>query len=289
MSDRDPTELLPPYVACPTCHSPLEPRADELHCASCGAVYARRDGIPLLFAHQALADDEERVQALYDHVADEYDEVFSPHVLQHYLDKRLGVIRAQLHSGRVLDVGCGTGALAGHVAAHGYEVVGLDVSPGMLAQAMERNLASVFAAFASEMPFADNSFDLAYTVATLHHFETTARVAAVIGEIGRVVRPGGVVLIWDHNPLNPYWSLLMRRVPQDSGDERLVAMPEILADVQAAGLRTVSARRLGLVPDFMPAPMMPLARAAERCVEAVPLLSNWAAHNVVIARKPSSA
>ena len=101
---------------------------------------------------------------------------------------------------------------------------------------MPRGLAGTFAAFSSALPFRDGSFDLALTVATLHHLETPLRVAFTIAEMGRVVRTGGFVLLWDHNPLNPYWPILMKRVPQDSGDERLVPMGEILADVKAAGL-----------------------------------------------------
>jgi SAM-dependent methyltransferase len=241
--------------------------------------------VPCLFAEGSTADDVERVQALYDDVAEAYDHVFAPHVFQHYLDKRLALIRTILPQGRVLDVGCGTGALAGHVAAGGFDVVGIDASPGMLTQAADRGLAATFAAFSTALPFAPGSFDLAYTVATLHHLETPARVAGTIGEMARVVRSGGHVLLWDHNPLNPYWPIIMRRVPQDSGSERLVPLSEILADVRAAGLQAVAIRRLGLVPDFVPAALMPLARATERVVESLPPLSVIAAHNAVVARK----
>ena len=38
----------------------------------------------------------------------------------------------------------------------------------------------------------------------------------------RVARPGGRILVWDHNPRNPYWGRLMARVPQDTGEERLI-------------------------------------------------------------------
>lgn len=277
----------PDFLACPDCHGKLETEGGEgLRCAGCGAIYGQEEGVPLLFARSAGSDDVERVQAHYDHVAHEYDEVFSPHVTRHYLDKRLGIVQSLLSRGRVLDVGCGTGALAAHIAQAGYDVVGVDVSPGMLAQAGRRGLAGAYAAFSTALPFANNSFDLALTVATLHHLETPVRVAFTISEMGRVVRPGGHVLLWDHNPLNPYWPILMKRVPQDSGDERLVPMGEILADVRAAGLRPSAVRRLGLIPDFVPAGLMPLARAAERVVETVPPLSLLAAHNVVIARKP---
>ncbi len=276
---------LPDYLACPACHAALRAEAEDLRCTGCRATYPRSGGVPLLFAGPDATADVERVQALYDDVAHEYDQVFSPHVIKHYLDKRAALVRRLLARGRVLDVGCGTGALAAHVAAAGYDVVGVDASPAMLAQAADRGLAGGYAAFSTALPFGDGSFDLALTVATLHHLETPDRVAATIAEMARVVRRGGWVVLWDHNPLNPYWPLLMQRVPQDSGDERLVPLGEILTDVRAAGLQQVVTHRLGLVPDFVPAALMPLARAAERVVESVPLLNVLAAHNVVFARK----
>ncbi len=276
---------LPVSVACPRCLGALNLHEATLVCMACGAAYAVRNGVPLLFGAPAAEEDVDRVQALYDDVAEEYDHVFAPHVLRHYLDKRLGVIREIVPGGRVLDVGCGTGALAAHVSGAGYVVVGVDASPGMLSQAAAGSLAGVYAAFSTALPFPDGSFSLAYTVATLHHLETPERVAATIAEMARVVRRGGHVLLWDHNPLNPYWPIIMRRVPQDSGSERLVSLGEILADVRVAGLRTVAARRLGLVPDFTPANLMPLVRGLERVVETTPLLRMLAAHNVVIARK----
>ena len=45
----------------------------------------------------------------------------------------------------------------------------------------------------------------------------------------RVLRSGGHLLIWDHNPRNPYWNFLMKRVPQDCGEERLIHKNEILS------------------------------------------------------------
>lgn len=280
---------LPDYLVCPDCRSRLNGGDGVLSCAGCGAQYGREQSVPLLFARLAGSDDVKRVQSHYDHLAHEYDGVFSPHVVRHYLDKRVGVVRSLLRSGSVLDVGCGTGVLAAEVAGAGFEAVGVDVSPGMLAEAAGRGLAGVFAAFSTALPFADDTFNLAITVATLHHLETPARVALTISEMARVVRPDGYVVIWDHNPLNPYWPILMKRVPQDSGEERLVPLAEVLAGARAAGLQVVAARRLGLIPDFVPARLMPLARLAEQVVEAVPPLSLIAAHNVVIGRKPASA
>jgi SAM-dependent methyltransferase len=155
----------------------------------------------------------------------------------------------------------------------------------MLAKASARGLLGSAACFANALPFADGTFHLAYSVATMHHLETPERVAGTIAEMARVVRWGGFVLIWDHNPLNPYWPILMARVPQDSGEERLVSMSELTTACRSAGLRVRSRRRAGLVPDFMPAQLMPVWTRVERFTESAPVLSLLCAHNVVIAQK----
>jgi SAM-dependent methyltransferase len=269
--------------ACPTCHTLLED-SNGLHCPVCGSSYPTVNGIPVLLP-EGNHDATHAVAELYQEVAGDYDQVFAPHVVEHYLARRSGLVRELLPRGAVLDVGCGTGVLAARLAALGYQAAGVDLSVAMLGEAQRRGLADVFAALATALPFEDDSFDLAITVATLHHLETPERVAGTIAEMARVVHPGGFVVLWDHNPLNPYWPLLMSRVPQDSGAERLVPLREVLADVAAAGLQAVSARRVGFVPDFLPAWLMPQWRAVEAVVEGTPGLRLIAAHNVVVARK----
>jgi SAM-dependent methyltransferase len=272
---------------CPACRGDLESRDEQLRCGGCEATYRVVDGIPELLVSQQADNVTGRVQALYDHVAHDYDQVFQPHVADHYLRKRTMLVRELLpFGGRVLDVGCGTGALAGWIQRAGYDVTGVDASVGMLAQARDNGSGAVFAAYATALPFPDDSFDLALSVATMHHLETEERVAGTIAEMGRVVRGSGYVLIWDHNPLNPYWPILMGRVPQDHGDERLVSLWELIRAVRLAGLRPIRAARLGLVPDFMPRAAMPVWKRVEAFVEASPVLSLFAAHNVVIAQKP---
>lgn len=273
--------------ACPRCHVLLADDGTTLTCPVRGETYGRQDGVPVLLLSREADDITGRQQALYDHVAHDYDQVFRPHVAEHYLRKRTAVVRELLpFGGRVLDVGCGTGALAGWIQRAGYDVVGVDASTGMLTEALKNGVGGVYAGFASALPFEDGVFDLSLSVATMHHLETPERVADTIAEMGRVVKSGGYILIWDHNPLNPYWPILMKRVPQDHGDERLVSVWEILEGVRQAGLRPVRAARTGLVPDFMPLAMMPIWTRVERLVEASPLLSLFAAHNVVVAQKP---
>lgn len=272
-------------LICPDCRGPLPGLPGR--CEGCARTFGLDGGVPILLP-RALADDAEaRQHALYNHVAHEYDDVFRPHVARHYVVKRVAAVKDLLPlGGRLLDVGCGTGLLAAAIAAEGYDVYGADLSPEMARKAHARGLLGTYAATTTQLPFADGSFDLAFTVATLHHLETPERVARTIAEMARVVRPGGFVLLWDHNPSNPYWPILMKRVPQDSGDERLVPLDELLRDVRAAGLAPHRVWRSGLMPDFMPRWLAPGWALVERVVERTPGLNVLAAHNVVAARKP---
>lgn len=239
------------------------------------------------------ADVEQRPQAggamigtNFDDVAAAYDDSLPDFVVEHYLAKRLAFIQQHTPQGRSLDVGCGTGQLAGRVAGAGYDVTGLDPSRGMLG-VMQRSNRAVAGVTGSGMtlPFADDTFELTYCVAVMHHVAESDRVRRTLQEMVRVTKPGGHVLVWDHNPRNPYWPYLMRRVPQDTGEERLIPEQEVVAGLKAGGARTVLTQPLGLVPDFTPRPLLATMATIETVVERVPLLNRLCAHNVVLAVK----
>ena len=229
-------------------------------------------------------------QTDFDAIAEDYDGSLPAHVVEHYLAKRLAFIRRHTAPGPALDLGCGTGLLAERVAAAGYAVTGLDPSRGMLGLLRRRQpgLRAV-AGDGATLPFADDTFSLTYCVAVLHHVASPEAIRRTLAEMARVTRPGGHVLVWDHNPRNPYWPWLMRRVPQDTGAERLVPEAEIRAGLAAAGARPILSVQLGLVPDFTPRPLLPLAAAVERLAEATPGLRRFCAHNVVLAVKEPPA
>ena len=223
----------------------------------------------------------------FDRIAHEYDEAFAPHIVEHYLDKRVAYIRDHCGSGRVLDVGCGTGILAARLAGVGFDVTGLDPSHGMLEVMGESGPPSPrVRGDGAALPFASGSFDVAVTVAALHHVASVEGVRQTLIEMVRVVRPGGHVVVWDHNPRNPYWKILMEKVPQDDGSERLVPEAEVLDGLAAGGAVIVGSSQLGLVPDFLPKSLLRPTQVVEKVVERTPGLRRLCAHNVVLARRP---
>jgi SAM-dependent methyltransferase len=222
----------------------------------------------------------------FDEIAEVYDESLPAHVVAHYLAKRTAYVAALCPAGRVLDVGCGTGALAGRLAERGYDVVGVDPSAGMLDVLRTRHPGvEAVVASGTGLPLEDDDFDLVLTVAALHHVAEPGAVRQTLGEMTRVSRPGGRILVWDHNPRNPYWSSLMRRVPQDIGEERLIGEAEIVDGLRTAGARILASQQLGLVPEFVPPWALRAAAGLERLVEHMPLLRRFAAHNVIVATK----
>jgi len=100
---------------------------------------------------------------------------------------------------RILDVGCGAGAMTGLLANMGYHVTGIDLSPEMLAVARARADESglpitLVDGRAESLPFEDDAFDLVFS---RHLLWTLPRPRKTIKEWARVVRPGGLVAVAD--------------------------------------------------------------------------------------------
>lgn len=95
---------------------------------------------------------------------------------------------------RVLDAGCGTGRVAIELARHGIEVVGVDVDPAMLDTARERapeldwRLGDLATAELGE------GYDIAVLAGNVLIFTTPGTEGAVLSNVARAVRAGGIVL-----------------------------------------------------------------------------------------------
>jgi ubiquinone/menaquinone biosynthesis C-methylase UbiE len=98
----------------------------------------------------------------------------------------------------ILEVGCGTGLLLERLATFARSARGIDLSPGMLAHAKARGL-EVSVGSATELPFANASFDLTCSFKVLPHVQDIKRALA---EMARVTRPGGTVIAEFYNPMS---------------------------------------------------------------------------------------
>ena len=154
-----------------------------------------------------------------------------------------GIVAGQ----RVLDVGCGPGALTSELVRRvGPEAVAaVDPSASFVAAAQARHPdVSVQPAVAEQLPFADDEFDAALAQLVVHFM---ADPVDGLREMARVTRPGGVVAacVWDHGggcgPLALFWSAARLQQPGLDDESTLAGareghLAQLLAD---AGLRVV--------------------------------------------------
>lgn len=118
----------------------------------------------------------------------------------------------------LLEVGCGTGLILTRTREFARSARGVDLSPGMLALARARGL-DVVEASATSLPFADETFDVAYSFKVLAHVRDIERA---LSEMTRVVRKGGFILAEFYNPRS-FRGLMKRFAPpgaiSDAKDE----------------------------------------------------------------------
>ena len=148
---------------------------------------------------------------------------------------------------RVLDVGCGPGALTTELVRRlgAAAVSAVDPSEPFVAAARERHPGvDVRLASAEQLPFGDGEFDAALAQLVVHFMTDPL---AGLREMARVTRPGGVVAacVWDHGggegPLSPFWAAAHELDPDVEDETQLAgARKGHLAELlRAAGLSDV--------------------------------------------------
>jgi SAM-dependent methyltransferase len=117
---------------------------------------------------------------------------------------------------RILDAGCGSGRNMVELARLGT-VTGIALSETSVALARERDVGEIVAGSVLEMPFADDSFDLAVSLDVIEHLEDDL---AALRELRRVLAPGGALLVtvpayqwlWSgHDKINHHYRRYTRR------------------------------------------------------------------------------
>ena len=155
---------------------------------------------------------------------------------------------------RVLDVGCGPGALTTELVQRvgAAAVAAVDPSAQFVAAARERHPGvQVRVAAAEELPFADAEFDAALAQLVVHFMDDPVRGLA---EMARVTRNGGVVAacVWDHagghTPLAPFWDAVHELDPNATDESRLAGGHEghLTELCTKAGLRDVEETALSV-------------------------------------------
>jgi SAM-dependent methyltransferase len=217
-------------------------------------------------AEIARSDDEARhtpsQQLLYKpgqidrYMAPELDSVFPLEYAYALLGNAVGK--------RVLDLGCGSGENSFLLARRGAEVFGVDLSESLIALAGRRLVLNGGAQLpihflcgsAHHLPLADNSVDVVFGVAILHHLDLdqTAR------EVSRVLRPGGRAIFKEPVRDSKVISALRKCIPYQAPDVSPFERPLTAEEITRFGARFRTIADRSFMLPFVPAvQMLPIA------------------------------
>ncbi len=178
-----------------------------------------------------MGEIEESLKAYYD--GEMPDRARRP--LGQERERRVRAFADELRAGgarRVLEVGCGAGRDGRILAASGTAYTGVDLSPAAVRTCLALGLDAVEAS-ATDLPFAADSFDAAWSMSTLMHLPGRGFTEAVL-ELGRVVRAGGAVEIgvWGH-PVSREWTSPDGRYFRHRTDDELARELGLIGEVAA--------------------------------------------------------
>lgn len=162
-------------------------------------------------------------------------------------------MRGMVGAGRLLDFGCGVGGSVPHLRNHlrGWDLNGVDVSKKSLDIARHRfGSDAQFLHFDGRvLPFPDRHFALVFTACVFHHIPPGEH-SSLYKELYRVLEPGGVFVLFEHNPLNPLTRKAVRDCPFDE-NAILIRARDCVAALRGAGFARVRVHFRIFFPAFL--------------------------------------
>jgi ubiquinone/menaquinone biosynthesis C-methylase UbiE len=158
--------------------------------------------------HTLTQDKQKEIDFFDGHAAADSYDVFTPESNARLIETCMRV--AGLKRGaRVADLGCGSGVFTDLLRRQGYESVGLDISPKLIAlgRAKYPNV-EFFEGDVEHLPFPSASLDGVLLSGLVHHLPDPSRCAT---EVFRVLKPGGSFVAFDPNRMNPFMYLYRDR------------------------------------------------------------------------------
>lgn len=198
------------------------------------------------------ASDYQKAHAASLSLSGEAPEFFAKHKLDCL--RKLGVKPQCV----VLDYGCGTGSLTTLLNDEYREVHGFDPSAKSLEVAKHRCVKASFHSNSEHVP--DSYFDCVILSGVLHHIEPKERDAVLKQAVSRL-KPGGRLVVFEHNPYNPLTLKAVRACPFDD-DAILLRPPELVKLFRSALLLPVYQQYVLFFPSFLRAlrPVEPFLR-----------------------------
>jgi len=167
-----------------------------------------------------------------------------------YLASRLIEHLELRREGIYLDVGCGTGNYTEVLWKEGISIIGIDPSETMLEKARRRNIDVDWQlGVAESLNFPNNHFDGIVATLTIHHWNDLEKA---FKELGRVLKPGGRIVLFTSTPeqMESYW--LNHYFPQMLRDStsQMPGLDKVREAMKAGKLRIINTEKYFVKPDL---------------------------------------
>lgn len=186
-------------VRCADCRSALARTSEDdaavtLACAGCGRQYSSPSDFLDLRPLQMYAEQTKYLDEAL-HVDARHERVSPPLLGSRIRNDMLRAFLAPKHGELVADLGCGSGRAALWNRDLGADVIGIDIAPFFSHDA--RRQIDLLLADLRQLPFADNTFDKAWSLDVLEHLSPEA-LDGMLAEAARVLKPGGGLFVYTH-------------------------------------------------------------------------------------------
>jgi SAM-dependent methyltransferase len=156
---------------------------------------------------------------------------------------------------RLLDFGCGVGTSMPHARRYfaQAELLGVDVSEESLDHARARHgeLAKFLVLADGDLPAEAAALDGAYAMCVFHHVDEAVHVQ-LLSKIRSRIKPGGMMMVYEHNPFNPLTVRVVNNCPFDENAKLI--RPSVMARCcQDAGFRDVKVQYRVFFPGVLKA------------------------------------
>jgi ubiquinone/menaquinone biosynthesis C-methylase UbiE len=208
--------------------------------------------------------------------------------------RRVKMLRNHLQPGMsVLELRCGTGYFTHELARSGANIIAIDVSPELL-EIAKANCSASNVRYqiqnACALSYPDATFDSVVGSSVLHHLE----VKEALGEVYRVLKPGGTIYFTEPNMLNPQIALQknipwIRRKLGDSPDETAFFRWTLRRLLQQTGYCDVRIEPFDFLHPETPVSLIDRLNALGGFLENVPVISELAGSLYIRAVKTNSA
>lgn len=196
----------------------------------------------------------------FDQYAETYDEVLDEQLKffdnngEYFSEYKVKITKDSLKSQpqQILEYGCGVGRNIKHLAAYfpNAKVTGCDISEKSLGIARKNNPELDFFLITNQtIESRKNTYDLIFISCVFHHIPPSAR-QETLGVIASLLKPGGELFIFEHNPFNPITRRIVNNCVWDK-DAILLKPAETVNLIITAGLKLVRKNYTLFLPGFL--------------------------------------